>query len=112
MKKQIKNSNDMLGLIIKNANIENQCSHTILQPASGHDWESYSTLLRQLESTKYIDFDSEGMHLYTLGRQNYISAQDNFISWIIAFLKFAISYTLGIFSGIIAAWIMLKLGIE
>jgi len=107
----VKNENQLLGVIIQCVNSKNECGHSKIVEQSGLDWDSYSFILKELEEKHYLRSDSEGVHLFSLGIANYISKKDKVLSWLVTLLKFAVSYTLGIFSGIIAAWLMIKLGI-
>nr|DAF81268.1 MAG TPA: hypothetical protein [Caudoviricetes sp.] len=58
---------------------------------------------------------NEGLYLTILGINNYVSWKKRALSWFISLLKFAVSYTLGIISGIIIGlaipFLMSKIGL-
>lgn len=110
--RKIKNENDLLGLLIKlkdkNGDVDNK---TLL---SSSKTKSYSLdfLMRGLIDKHYVIYTCDTTTLTDLGLYNHISIPRRIFSWLITLLKFAVSYTLGVFSGIIATWLMIKLGIR
>lgn len=112
MKRKIKNENDLLGLLIE---LEDG-SHTVLNEkllkSSCYENYSFDILINELKRKHYVIYSLDRTTVTMLGRNNYVSPMRKFSKWLITLLKFAISYTLGVFSGVIAAWLIVKLGIK
>lgn len=107
----IKNENELLGLLIKMQDKNRKIRNDDLLSSAEIDGISLEYLLKSLANKSYVVYSMDTTTLTTLGIANYVSAWQRILSWFITLLKFAISYTLGVFSGIIAAWLMIKLGI-
>lgn len=108
---KIKNENDYLGLLIKHMNKENYVDYGKILPYI--DDRNIVAFNHLFEEKAWIrDVDNEGFYLTTVGINNYVSWKDRIISWLIAFLQFAVSYTLGILSGVLVAYFIVRLGLN
>lgn len=108
---KIKNENDYLGLLIKNMNKKNYVDYGKILPYI--DDRNIIAFNHIFEEKVWIrDVDNEGFYLTTVGINNYVSWKDRIISWLIAFLQFAVSYTLGILSGVLVAYFIVRLGLN
>lgn len=108
---KIKNENDYLGLLIKHMNKENYVDYgKILPYIDDRNIVAFNHLFE--EKVWIRDVDNEGFYLTTVGINNYVSWKDRIISWLIAFLQFAVSYTLGILSGVLVAYFIVRLGLN
>lgn len=97
---KIKNENDYLGLLIKNMNKENYVDYGKILPfVNENDIVAFNESLKEKRCI-YI-LHNEGVYLTIIGINNYVSWKKRALSWLISLLKFAVSYTLGIISGII-----------
>lgn len=108
---KIKNENDYLGLLIKHMNKENYVDYgKILPYIDDRNIVAFNHLFE--EKVWIRDVDNEGFYLTTVGINNYVSWKDRIVSWLIAFLQFAVSYTLGILSGVLVAYFIVRLGLN
>lgn len=108
---KIKNENDYLGLLIKHMNKENYVDYgKILPYIDDRNIVAFNHLFE--EKVWIRDVDNEGFYLTTVGINNYVSWKDRIISWLISFLQFAVSYTLGILSGVLVAYFIVRLGLN
>lgn len=110
--KKIKNENDLLGLLIKLKDKNGNVDNNVLLSSSKSEPYSIEFLMNGLINKRYVIYSYDTTTLTSLGLYNYISIPKRIFSWLITLLKFAFSYTLGVFSGIIATWLMIKLGIR
>lgn len=111
MKDRIKNENAYLGLLIKHMNDKKYVDYgKILPYIEDRNIVAFNHLFE--ERVWIRDVDNEGFYLTTVGINNYISWKDRIISWLIAFLQFAVSYTLGILSGVLVAWVISIIGLS
>lgn len=111
---KIKNENDYLGLLIKNMNTENYVDYGKILPfVNENNIIAFNETLKE-KRWIYI-LHNEGLYLTILGINNYVSWKKRALSWFISLLKFAVSYTLGIISGIIIGlaipFLMSKIGL-
>lgn len=107
---KIKNENDYLGLLIKHMNKKHYVDYGKILPFI--DDRNIVAFNHVLESKNWIrDVDNEGFYLTIVGINNYVSSKDRCASWIISLLKFAVSYTLGILSGVLVAWFVAQLNL-
>ena len=108
---KIKNENDYLGLLIKHMDKENYVDYgKILPYIDDRNIVAFNHLFE--EKVWIRDVDNEGFYLTTVGINNYVSWKDRIVSWLIAFLQFAVSYTLGILSGVLVAYFIVRLGLN
>ena len=97
---KIKNENDYLGLLIKNMNKDNYVDYGRILPFVNEN--NIVAFNESLKEKRWIYIlHNEGVYLTIIGINNYVSWKIRVISWLISLLKFAVSYTLGIVSGII-----------
>ena len=97
---KIKNENDYLGLLIKNMNKDNYVDYGKILPFVNEN--NIVAFNESLKEKRWIYIlHNEGVYLTIIGINNYVSWKSRVISWLISLLKFAVSYTLGIVSGII-----------
>lgn len=108
---KIQNANDMLGFLIANADENNNVSSKTIREKSSLDEITLNTFLKKLNNDIYIVQSFDVVTIISLGRNNYISIFDRILGFFIVLLKFVISYTLGIFSGVLVAYFIFKLGI-
>lgn len=108
----VKNENELLGLLIRIQDDNRNIDNAKLLEVSKMDGYSLEFLMKPLIEKHYVIYSMDTTTLTSLGIANYISPWKKALSWSVTLLKFAVSYTLGIFSGIIAAWLMIKLGIQ
>lgn len=111
---KIKNENDYLGLLIKHMNKENYVDYGKILPfVNENNIIAFNETLKE-KRWIYI-LHNEGLYLTILGINNYVSWKKRALSWFISLLKFAVSYTLGIISGIIIGlaipFLMSKIGL-
>lgn len=108
---KIKNENDYLGLLIKNMNKENYVDYgKILPYINDINIVAFNHLFK--ERVWICNVDNEGFYLTTVGINNYVSWKDRVTSWLISLLKFVVSYTLGILSGVLVAWAISIIGLS
>lgn len=108
---KIKNENDYLGLLIKNMNKDNYVPHKKI--SAYIDDGNIIAFNKVFESKGWVyTTDLDGVYLTIVGINNYISTKDRIFSWLISLLKFIVSYTAGVVCGILATWLMIKIGIS
>lgn len=114
LKTKIKNENDMLGLLIKRMDENNEVDNNKLANDTSIEFDKYSMkiLMKELNRRGYIIYTMDTTTLTKLGINNYISIWDRAFSWCITLIKFIVSYALGVFSGVLIAIIIYKLGIN
>lgn len=115
MKNRIRNENDMLGVLISRMDKDNNVDNVSLANASSDfhfDKYSMNILMMELERKHYIIRTLDTTSITMLGINNYISSWDKVLSFIVSLLKFSVSYTLGILSGVLIAYFIVKLGLS
>ena len=109
---KVKNENDMLGLLLKledkNHNVQNQK----LLDLGCYENYSFDILIDELRRKHYVIYTLDQTTITMLGRNNYVPKWRKVVGWLFTLLKFAVSYTLGVLSGVIATWLMIKFGIR
>lgn len=111
---KIKNENDMLGVLISRMDSNNDIDNVVLmEDLSKFKFDRYSAnvLMNELNRKHFIIKTLDTTTVTMLGINNYVSKWDKIRSWLILLVKFAVSYTLGILSGVIMAFLIFKLGI-
>ena len=78
----IKNSNDLLGVLIKNKNSNNDVSNNELIEISEMDPYSLKFLLNQLIDKGYVIYTMDTTTVTSLGINNYNSNMKRFVNWI------------------------------
>lgn len=100
---KIKTENDYLGLLIKNMDDNFYVDYSKIIPyIKDYDILAFNHYLLDKHWIRITH--NEGLYLSQIGINNYISWKDRVISWLISSLKFFVSYTLGIFSGVAVAY--------
>ncbi len=107
----IKNENDMLGFLIFHMSKNNDIKTELVLEESGMDSVSADILLKQLKDSYFIIYTYDAITVTSLGKNNYKSIFHKAAMWLLVLLKFAVSYTLGILSGVLIAYFIFKLGI-
>lgn len=114
MKRRIRNENDMLGVLISRMDKNNDVDNiSLINESSNFNFDKYSMniSMMELERRHYIIRTLDTTTITMLGVNNYISLWDKALSWLISLLKFSVSYTLGILSGVLVAYFIVKLGL-
>ena len=111
MKLKINNENDMLGLLLKLEDENHTVQNQKLIDLGCYENYSFDILIKELIRKHYVIYTLDQTTITMLGINNYISKTHSICRWIIILLKFVVSYTLGVFSGVIATWLVVKLGI-
>ena len=105
----IKNENDLLGLIIKNKDRNNEIKVSRLFSVANTDSISLQELVNRLVKQKYLIYSTDILSLTDLGIRNYVSPTKKFFLWfaklLILTIKELIVYIFGIISGVAIAYL-------